>query len=81
MALVDTVYSKTLMSKWVCHQSRCQNIEVLTIDGKILRYHGTSQVEPTVGHMHPLHLEIQVVEGKLLGFDLTQGFDAIKKLW
>lgn len=33
-----------------------------------------------VGHMCPLHLEILVVEGKLLGFDLLQGFDTIKNL-
>lgn len=76
MALVD----KILMSKSVCWQWRCQNIEVFPADGKITRCHGTSLVELAVGHMCPLYLEILVADGKLLGFYRLLGFDAIKKL-
>lgn len=53
---------------------------MLTADRKIMMYHGTRQVELAVGRMCILHLEILVVEGKLLGFDLLQEFDAVKKL-
>lgn len=42
--------------------------------------HGTNQVELVVGCMCPSHLEILVVEGKLLGFNPLWGFDTIKKL-
>lgn len=79
-ALVNTGYPKTVKSKWLCCQWRCQNIKVLTADGKILICHGTSQVELVLGCMNPLHLEILVVEGNLLGFDLLLGSDNIKNL-
>lgn len=65
-ALVDTSCSK--------------NTEVLTTNGKITWCHGTNYIELVVGHMCPLHLEILGLKGKLLGFDLLLGFDAIKKL-
>ena len=80
MALVDTGCSKTLMSTSVCHYGKFQNIDILTADGKILRCHRTSQVDLVVDCMHPLHLEVIVIKGKLLGFNLLLGFDTIKRL-
>lgn len=79
-ALVDTNYSKTCIGKFLCRRWRGQNIEVLTADRNIFRSNGIIQVELAVGYEGSLHIEIVVVEGKPLGFDLVLGFDDIKNL-
>lgn len=53
---------------------------MLTADGKLLKYHGYGTVKLDVGLAQPVNIEVLVVDGTLLRFDMLLGIDAIWEL-
>lgn len=79
-ALVDLGCSQTLVSKAVCRCWRQEEVGVLTADGRTLKCHGYGKIKLGVEQIQPVNVEVLVVDGQLLGFDLLLGIDAIKVL-
>ena len=55
-------------------------MDIFTVDEGTLRCCGVGRIQLDVGSRCPIDVEVLVVDGKLLGFDLLLGFDIIKKL-
>ena len=53
---------------------------MLTADGRTLKCCGYGRIKLDIGIGEPVHVDVLIVEGQLLGFDLLLGIDAIRKL-
>ena len=78
--LVDSRYSQTLVSRTVCHQWRQEEVGVLTADRRTLNCCGYGKIKLGFEQARPVIVEVLVVDGLMLGFDLLLEIDAIKVL-
>ena len=80
LALLDTGYSRSLVTRVLCHSWEKKNVDVFTVGEGALRCCSIGHVQLDIGSGCPIDIEVLVTDGKLLGFNLLLGFDIIKKL-
>ena len=80
IALVDSGCSSSVVSGMLCRPEVWISTAILTVGRKCLLSHGVGSIILTVTKRYPLKMNVQVVNSKLLVFDLFLGMDVIKKL-
>ena len=80
MALVDSGYSRSLVTESVCNPWSGQASDVLTVDGKTLRSNGIGTITLAADNVSPVKADVKVVNSSLLGFDMLLGMDIIRML-
>ena len=77
MALVDPGCMLSLARRQCCQEWKQKETCVLMVGGSTLKSCGVGVVELSVGTMLPIAVEVSIVDGELLGFDLLLGLDAV----
>lgn len=77
-ALVDTGRMHTLVSRFMCHSWMPREVNVLTADGKTLKYYEQGLVKLGIDITESVNIGALVVDRQLLGCDRILGIDAIR---
>ena len=80
MVLVDTGCMQSLACRQCSQEWKEKETRVLTVAGSTLKSCGVGVVELSMGTTLSIIVEVLIVDGKLLGFDLLLGLDTIKLL-
>ena len=80
MALVDSGYSRSLVTESMCNPRSGQASDVLTVDGKTLRSNDIGTITLAADNESPVKADVLVVNSSLLGFNMQFGMDIIRML-
>ena len=80
MELVDSGYSRSLVTRSVCNSWSRHALDVLTLDGKTLHSNYIGTITLAVGNVSPVKADVLVVDSSLWDFDIIIGMDIIRML-